>query len=72
MRLPGLLGGTKTEELRPGGGWPLAYGISPCETCELRLGGGRDMLTAVEPGLREYRIDFKLDRRCHASARTQI
>ena len=42
MRLPGLLGGTKTEELR-GGGPPFAYGISPWDTCELRPGGGRDI-----------------------------
>lgn len=43
MRLPGLLGGMKTDEL--GGGGPLlAYGIRPCETWELRPGGGRDIL----------------------------
>lgn len=35
MRLPGLLGGIITDELR-GGGPPLEYGIKPGDTCEIR------------------------------------
>lgn len=71
MRLPGLLGGMKTEELRPGG-WPLAYGIKPCETCELRPGGGRDMLIVKRGCLGVYgRFQTKLSRSRNEARRSE-